>query len=229
MELAPFSVYKDCVSGVWVCTSCKFNQSGLKKLVSCCFWWKSLNFVKFLAGTLWHKNSMKKSRQCILSLNVKSTIFSWKMLLNFIKTGEILVKISEKSKWNQRNSLYFLESLNLDISLSKTKIKKIFLIPYSTLDKLSNDTSLNSLRWIYRSAKIDWTKKKPSWVYSSSPPPQEGSEQKTVHTKCEKDQKWEKFLQTMSRNRSSRLFKNFWMVPLWQILTSQNLPDKKPV
>ena len=61
--------------------------------------------------------------------------------------------------WNQRNSLYFLESLNLDVSLPKTKIKKIFLIPYSTLDELSNGTSLNSLRWIYRSAKIDWTKK----------------------------------------------------------------------
>ena len=38
--------------------------------------------------------------------------------------------------------------------------KKKNLIPYSTLDKLSNDTSLKSLRWIYRSAKIDWTKKK---------------------------------------------------------------------
>ena len=33
--------------------------------------------------------------------------------------------------------------------------QKIFLIPYSTLDKHSNDTSLNSLQWIYRSAKTD--------------------------------------------------------------------------
>ena len=64
-----------------------------------------------------------------------------------------------KCEGNQRNSLYFLESLNLDISQSKPKIKKIFLIPNSMLDKLSNDTSLNSLRWIYRSAKSDWTKK----------------------------------------------------------------------
>ena len=31
---APFRVYKDCVSGVWVCTSCKFNQTGQKKLTS---------------------------------------------------------------------------------------------------------------------------------------------------------------------------------------------------
>ena len=37
VELAPFSVYKDCVSVVWLCTSCKFNQSGLKKLISRCF------------------------------------------------------------------------------------------------------------------------------------------------------------------------------------------------
>ena len=35
VELTPFSVYKDGVSGVWVCTSCKFNQSGLKKFISC--------------------------------------------------------------------------------------------------------------------------------------------------------------------------------------------------
>ena len=41
------------------------------------------------------------------------------------------------------------------------KFKKIFLIPYWTLDGLFNDTTHNSLRWIYRSVKIDWTKKKP--------------------------------------------------------------------
>ena len=30
--LAPFGVYKDCVSGFWVCACGKFNQSGLKNL-----------------------------------------------------------------------------------------------------------------------------------------------------------------------------------------------------
>ena len=85
-------------------------------------------------------------------------------------------KFRKKGEWKQRNSLYFLESLNLDICLSKTKIKTIFLIPNSTLDKLSNDTSLNSLRWMNRSAKIDWTKKNPV-EYIVPPPPQEGSEQ----------------------------------------------------
>ena len=97
VKLAPLSVYKDCVSGVWVCSSCKFNQSGLKKLISCCFWWKSLNFVKYLAG-ICDKEINERSRQYILSLNVKSTTFSSKILLNFIKIGKILVKKSEK-RW----------------------------------------------------------------------------------------------------------------------------------
>ena len=43
------------------------------------------------------------------------------------------------------------------------------MTPYSTLDGLFNDNSDNSLWWIYRSAKIDCTKK-PIWVYSSSLP-----------------------------------------------------------
>ena len=65
--------------------------------------------------------------------------------IKFHQNWPNFIKIPKKGEWNQRNSLYFLESLNLDISLSKKKIKKIFLIPYSTLDKLFNDTSLNSL------------------------------------------------------------------------------------
>ena len=56
------------------------------------------------------------------------------------------------------NSLYFLKIYTSITPCEKQKLKKIFLIPYSTMDKLSNYNSLNSLRWIYRSAKIDWTK-----------------------------------------------------------------------
>ena len=140
---------------------------------------KRSEFCEIFSRNLWQKKFNENSRQCILCLNVKSTTFSWKILLNFIKIGEILFKISEKGEWNQRNWIYLLENLNLDIFLLKIfkKINKIFLFSYSTLDKLSNDTSLNSLRLIYRSAKIDWTKK-PGWVYNSPPPPQEGSEQK---------------------------------------------------
>ena len=36
------------------------------------------------------------------------------------------------------------------------------------LDGLFKDTTHNSVRWIYRSVKIVWTKKT-NWVYSSSP------------------------------------------------------------
>ena len=36
----------------------------------------------------------------------------------------------------------------------KNENKKIFLIPYSTLDKLSNDTSLNSLKTVEYSQKF---------------------------------------------------------------------------
>ena len=41
----------------------------------------------------------------------------------------------------------------------KTKFKKTFLILNSTLEQLFNDTTHISLRWIYRLATIDWTKK----------------------------------------------------------------------
>ena len=36
------------------------------------------------------------------------------------------------------------------------------------LDELFDDTTHISLRWVYRAAKIIWTKK-PVWLYSSSP------------------------------------------------------------
>ena len=71
--------------------------------------------------------------------------------------------------------------LIFDKSSKKNKIQKIFLILNSTLEELFNDTTHISLRWIYRSAKIDWTKK-PIWVYSSSPTI--GSEQKSNLVKC---------------------------------------------
>ena len=108
------------------------------------------------------------SQQYILSLNVKSTTFSWKIFLNFIKIGELLVKNSEKRWMKSTEFTLFSRKFKPRYLPVKNENKKNFLIPYSTLDKLSNDTSLKSLRWIYRSAKIDWTK---IWVYSSPPPP----------------------------------------------------------
>ena len=168
MELALFSVYKGCVGGVWVCTSCKFSQRGLKKLISCYFLWKSLSFVKFLAR-ICDKKFNENSRQCILSLNVKSTTFSWKVWLNFFEIGEILIKNSEKWWLKSTEFTLFSRKFKPRYPLLKNENQKIFLILYSTLEKLSNDTSLNSLRWIYRSAKINWTKKNP--VQYIVPPP----------------------------------------------------------
>ena len=51
------------------------------------------------------------------------------------------------------------------------------------LDEPSNDTSFNSLRWIYRSVKIVWTKN-PIWVYSP-PLPLKRGRNKNVHLKIE--------------------------------------------
>ena len=54
-------------------------------------------FCEIFSRNLWPKKSNENSRQNILSLNVKSTTFFWKFLLNLIKIGEILGKNSEKS------------------------------------------------------------------------------------------------------------------------------------
>ena len=78
---------------------------------------KKSEFCEIYSRNLWPKKFNENSRQYLLSLNIKSTTFFCKNLLNFIKIGEILVKNSKKGEWNQRNSLYFLENLNLDISL----------------------------------------------------------------------------------------------------------------
>ena len=118
------------------------------------------------------KKLNEDNRRCILSLNVKSTTFSWKILLNFIKIGEILVKNYEKRWMESTEFTLFSRKFNPRYLPVTNKNQKNFLIPYSTLDKLSNDTSLNSLRWIYRSAKIDWTKKNP--VEYIVPPPSRG-------------------------------------------------------
>ena len=37
VELATFAIYIDYVSGIWVSTSGKFNQSGLKERILCTF------------------------------------------------------------------------------------------------------------------------------------------------------------------------------------------------
>ena len=66
-----------------------------------------------------------------------------------------------------------IQNLKLDNSLYETKFEKICLIPYSRMCVISIDTTHNSLQLIYRSAKIDWTKKT-IWVNSSSIPTKVG-------------------------------------------------------
>ena len=138
---------------------------------------KKSEFCEIFTRNLWEKKFNENSRQCFL--NVKSTTFSWKIYLNFIKIGEILVQNSEKRWMKSTEFTLFSPKFKPRYLPVKNKNQKIFLIPYSTLDKLSNDTSLNSLRWIYRSAKIDWTKKNPV-DYIVPPPLNRGRNNKIV-------------------------------------------------
>ena len=61
---------------------------------------KMSEFCEIFSRNLWPKKYNKDSLQYILSLKIKSTTFSWQILLNFSKIGEILVKISEK-RWKK--------------------------------------------------------------------------------------------------------------------------------
>ena len=89
--------------------------------------------------------------------------------MKIVWISKILSKILAKKNFNQT----IQQRSSISNGNSNKKIEKIFLIPYFALDGLFNDTTHNSLRWIYRSAKIDWTKK-PSWVYSSCLPTKVG-------------------------------------------------------
>ena len=92
--------------------------------------------------------------------DLKNGVF-WKkkQLSNRIKFFKQKIIIWRKIALNVNeiipNMTCSLKTLNLENSSKNTKFKKIF-------------TTHISLRWIYRSAKIDWTKK-PIWVCSSFP------------------------------------------------------------
>ena len=88
--LAPFLVYKDCVSCFWVCTSGDVDRSGLKKLISVNFWWKSW-ILKYLAKILAKKN--QNIQQYFLSSKMKSTVL-------FLTIFTFLSKIDENSGKN---------------------------------------------------------------------------------------------------------------------------------
>ena len=64
---------------------------------------------------------------------------------------EILEKIQE----NVKNQIIFLKIQTTITCSGNQKPKKIFKVPYSTLDGFFNDDTHNSLRCIFRSVKID--------------------------------------------------------------------------
>ena len=95
---------------------------------------------------------------------MKSITLELSNLKFFSKIKKICSKLTKICSKNVNKNSWITSSIlissNLDISKQKRKLNIIFWIPYSTLDGLSNDTSHNSLRLLYRSAKIVWTKKK---------------------------------------------------------------------
>ena len=76
----------------------------------------------------------------------------------FFRKNPSLNKIYAKTEQNMRN-LVFTQNFKPPWLLEKYEIQKNLLIPNSTLDELFSDTTHISLRWIYGSAKIVWTKK----------------------------------------------------------------------
>ena len=106
------------------------------------------------------KNNFNQTIQQRSSIsNGNSNTLPLKILTYFEYIREIVPNFS-KNYWKcEQKQSNVHKILNIDNSLEKTKNEKIFLFPYSTLDGLFNDIFHNSLRWIYRSVKIDWTKK----------------------------------------------------------------------
>ena len=82
---------------------------------------KKFEFCEIFSRNLWQKKFNEISRQCILSLNVKSTTFSWKIMKFYQNWQNFSQKFLKKGEWNQRNSIYFLESLNWKVQYLPVK------------------------------------------------------------------------------------------------------------
>ena len=108
---------------------------------------------------------------CLLRTLVWSVF--WREMLfwiNIFTKKKILIwrKISLKVNKIMPNIQCSLKISILDNSSKQSKFKNVLLVQNSTMNQFFNDTTPISLRWIYRSAKIVWTKKN-SFEYSSSP------------------------------------------------------------
>ena len=131
--------------------------------------WKTTKIKSNVHKTLNLDNCVEKTKFRKF-FSYTCTEFSDIVINNFKSFSKIDENFCQK-KWKcEQNSGFrsiIPKFLNRCNSL-RNESKKIFLIPHYTLDRFSNDTTHNHLRWIYRSAKIVWTKKH-VWVYRSSP------------------------------------------------------------
>ena len=99
---------------------------------------------------------------CGVKCNLEGKVFKEK-IINWRKITLKVNEIMPNMKCSHKTSI-------LDNSSKNKKFKKtVFFIPNSRLDELFNDTTHISLRWIYRSAKIYWTKKNPFEYIVPSP------------------------------------------------------------
>ena len=86
---------------------------------------KKSEFCEIFSRNLWQKTHWKYPIIFFVFKRKINNIFL-KFYWILSKLAKLLSKFPKKGEWNQRNSLYFLKSLNLNISLSKTKVKKSF-------------------------------------------------------------------------------------------------------
>ena len=94
-----------------------------------------------------------------------SLILVWRKLKKDLSLKKIVLKVNNHAK----DPIVHTKLQSSITPRKKTKFKKIFLLLNSTLDQLFNDTTHISLRRIYRSAKIHWTKKNPFEYIVPSP------------------------------------------------------------
>ena len=95
--------------------------------------------------------------------------------------------------------------LSLYNSSQENKFKKIFLTLIPTLDELFNDTPHIPLKWIYRLAKIDWTKN--PFEYVAPPTHKWGRNNKTPGLKC-KNGKPENCWQNCCKHYDAEVYPN---------------------
>ena len=118
---------------------------------------KNSEFCEIFSRILWPKFN-ENSRQVTMSLNVKSKTFCWKILLIFIKIGKIFVKNSDKRWMKSTEFTLFSRKFTPRYLPVKNENQKNLFNSIFYAGQAFNDTSLNSLRWKYQSAKIALTK-----------------------------------------------------------------------